>query len=296
MNGNHTIGDVSRISGIPKDLLRMWERRYNYPKPTRDDNGDRIYNDEELNKLVLIRQLVDQGMRPGKLMALGRSELTALLRHSSIEFDFNRLIDLLKVGNVTELREWLYQQLQSLGLRAFIHKVIVPANLKVGDAWSEGSLAVYQEHLYTELIKNLVRQSFADIHHAAGRPRVMLTTVPGEMHSLGLLMVEALLRLGGAEAISFGIEMPFRDIREAAQRHQVDVIGLSFSGHFKLDDAIVMLSGLRQMIESKTEIWVGGAAFAQGAELPSGVDLLDGLLAVEQALVRWNRRMNDPVM
>jgi methanogenic corrinoid protein MtbC1 len=293
MQANHTISDVSRISGIAKDLLRMWERRYNYPKPTRDDNGDRIYSDEELNKLVVIRQLLDQGMRPGKLMALELSELRELLKQSSVEFDFDRLIDLLKAGNVTVVRDWLRQQLQSLGLRAFIHRVIVPANQKVGEAWSEGDLAVYQEHLYTELIKNLVRQSFADIRHAGSRPRVMLTTVPGEMHSLGLLMVEALLRLGGAEVISFGIEMPFQDIMEAAQRHQVDVIGLSFSGHFKQDDAVVMLSGLRQMIDSKIEIWVGGAAFNRGAALPVGVDLLDGLHAVEQALVHWSTHGND---
>jgi cobalamin-dependent methionine synthase I len=123
----------------------------------------------------------------------------------------------------------------------------------------------------------------------------MLTTLPGEVHSLGLLMVEALLRLGGAEVISFGVEMPFRDISQAAERHQVDVIGLSFSGSFKLDDAIFMLSGLRQMIAEKIEIWVGGAAFSQGTELPVGVDLLDGLHGVEQALVRWNKHINDPI-
>jgi MerR family transcriptional regulator, light-induced transcriptional regulator len=64
----------------------------------------------------------------------------------------------------------------------------------------------------------------------------MLTTLPGGQHSLGLLMVEALLRMDGAEVIRFGIEMPFRDIIDAAQIHKGNVIGLSFSGNFKLDD------------------------------------------------------------
>ncbi|MES9971845.1 MAG: MerR family transcriptional regulator [Candidatus Thiodiazotropha sp.] len=295
MNGNHNISEVSRISGIPKDLLRMWERRYQYPKPTRDLNGDRIYTDEELNKLVLIRQLVDQGRRPGKLMALDISELSELLKGQKVEFDFDRLIDLLKAGEAIDLRNWLNHQLQQLGLRAFIHKVMVPANQKVGEAWSEGKLAVYEEHLYTELIKTMVRQSLAEKPHQGSGPRVMLTTLPGEVHSLGLLMVEALLRLGGAEVISFGIEMPFRDIKEAAHHHRVDVIGLSFSGNFKLDDAIVMLSGLRQIIADRTEIWVGGGAFTQDTELPAGIDLLDGLHGVEQALARWDRRQTDPV-
>ncbi|MEW8431205.1 MAG: MerR family transcriptional regulator, partial [gamma proteobacterium symbiont of Ctena orbiculata] len=103
MNGNHNISDVSRISGIPKDLLRMWERRYKYPMPARDDNGDRVYSDEELNKLVLIRQLVDQGRRPGKLMALDINQLTELLKTPKVDFDFERLIDLLKAGDAIDL-------------------------------------------------------------------------------------------------------------------------------------------------------------------------------------------------
>lgn len=291
MNGNHTISDVSRISGIPKDLLRMWERRYKYPNPARDDNGDRVYSDEDLNKLVLIRQLVDQGRRPGKLMTLDVSELTGMLKHPRVGFDFDRLIERLKAGDAADLQDWLHQQLDSLGLRTFIYRVMVPANQQVGEAWSRGELAVYEEHLYTELVKNLVRQSLAEKGYPGSGPRVMLTTLPGEIHSLGLLMVEALLRLGGAEVISFGIEMPFRDIREAAQHHKVDVLGLSFSSHFKLDDAIVMLSGLRQTIDAKIEIWVGGAAFNKPVEMPDGIDLLDGLHGVEHALARWNGRL-----
>ena len=70
MNAQHSISDVSRIAGIPKDLLRMWERRYGYPKPARNENGDRIYSNEELDKLIAIRHLQEQGKRPGKLMAL----------------------------------------------------------------------------------------------------------------------------------------------------------------------------------------------------------------------------------
>lgn len=289
MSNNHNISDVSRIAGIPKDLLRMWERRYGYPKPERDRNGDRVYSDAQLDKLILIRQLVEQGKRPGKLMGLDLPELKSLQRTPKVELDFDRLLKLLKAGDATSLRSWFQDQLQAQGLRAFIHKVMVPAIRLVGETWSSGNLAIYQEHLFTELMKGLVRQSLTEHYLESGKPKVMLTTVPGEQHSLGLLMVEALLRLGGAEVISFGTEMPFRDIKEAAVSHQVDVIGLSFSGSFKQDDAIVMLNGLRQIIEPEIRIWVGGAAFAPGCDLPDGLYLLDGLHGVESALGIWQR-------
>ncbi len=291
MNGNHSISDVSRIAGIPKDLLRMWERRYDYPKPERDINGDRVYSDDQLNKLILIRQLVDQGCRPGKLMALEQAELAVLLKSPHAELDFGRLIELLRSGNAPELHDWLTQQIHSLGLRAFIHQVMVPANRIVGEAWNSGELAVYEEHLYTEMLTGLVRQSLAEIPGGRQSPRIMLTTLPGEQHSLGLLMVEALLRMGGAEVIPFGIEMPFRDIIDAAQTHKVDVIGLSFSGNFKLDDAIVMLSGLRQMVEKETSIWVGGGAFRVNTQLPEGIELLGDLFALERTLAAWKQPM-----
>ena len=289
MSDHHSISDISRIAGIPKDLLRMWERRYGYPKPERNGNGDRIYSNAQLDKLILIRQLVEQGRRPGKLVGLELSELKALQQASQVELDFDQLLQILLASDATRLRSWFQEQLQTLGLRAFIHKVMVPAIQLVGENWSSGNLAIYQEHLFTETMKSLVRQALAEHDQQPGVPKVMLTTVPGEQHSLGLLMVEALLRMGGAEVISFGTEMPFRDIREAALNHRVDVIGLSFSGSFKQDDAVVMLTGLRQMIDPDIRIWVGGKAFESAVDLPEGVEMIDGLHGVERVLGEWQR-------
>lgn len=289
MNSRHTIGEVSRIAGIPKDLLRMWERRYNYPKPERDSNGDRIYSNAQLDKLIAIRQLVEQGKRPGKLMALDLAQLRSLQQTEETELDVGELVALLQAGDMNATRHWFQSRLTAQGLRGFIHNTMAPATLALGKAWSNGELEIYQEHLYTELMKGLVRQSLVEHYREDGEPRVMLTTVQGEQHSLGLLMVEALLRIGGAEVMSFGTEMPFRDIREAATSHNVDVIGLSFSCGFKTDDAIAMLSGLRQMIDPKVRIWVGGAAFNNGISMPQGVELLNDLYALEHARVEWKR-------
>ncbi len=287
MSGNHSIGDVSRITGIPKDLLRMWERRYQYPNPTRDENGDRVYSDAHLDKLVLVRQLVEQGRRPGKLIPLDLPALRRLLQEGRAEIDASALVRLLSMGDANALRDWLQQQLIAYGLRAFIHNILSPAIKIVGDAWSSGDVAIYEEHFFTETVFGLVRQSLTEHYHKDGEPRVMLTTVPGEQHSLGLLMVESLLRLGGAEVVSFGAGTPFREIREAAEKLAVDVIGLSFSAAFKTEDAIVMLHGLRPMIPPDIQIWVGGEAFSDNPEMPDGVRLIDQLHGLERVLSEW---------
>ena len=289
MNSHHSISEVSRIAGIPKDLLRMWERRYGYPTPLRDKHGNRIYSDEQLDKLVVIRQLVEQGKRPGKLVKMELQELNSLQQEPQPELDLTQLEKLLRSGNAAALHDWLHQQLIARGLRGFIHRVMVPATAAVGEAWSRGELAIHEEHLYSELMKRLVRRAVAENLHEHGEPKVMLTTVPGEQHGLGLLMVEALLRLGGAQVISFGTEMPFRDIREAASCHMVDVIALSFSGNYKRDDALVMLSGLRQMIDPHIRIWAGGEAIDSHDINVEGVNVPGGLHGLEHALVEWQR-------
>ena len=46
------ISVVERETGIPKDLLRMWERRYGFPEPARDAQGDRVYPREQVDKLL----------------------------------------------------------------------------------------------------------------------------------------------------------------------------------------------------------------------------------------------------
>src|SRR5438105_13825833 len=72
------ISAVERETGLSKDVLRMWERRYGFPKPRRDENGERQYSVVEVGKLRAIKRLMDVGMRPGKVIALSADELNAL--------------------------------------------------------------------------------------------------------------------------------------------------------------------------------------------------------------------------
>ena len=72
------ISAVERETGLSKDVLRMWERRYGFPKPGRDDNGERHYAAGEVAKLRAIKRLMDVGIRPGKIVRCTSVELAAL--------------------------------------------------------------------------------------------------------------------------------------------------------------------------------------------------------------------------
>ncbi len=72
------IAAVERDTGLSKDTLRVWERRYGFPQPTRDANGERVYPSEQVDKLRLLKRLMDQGHRPGKLAERTFDQLQAL--------------------------------------------------------------------------------------------------------------------------------------------------------------------------------------------------------------------------
>src|SRR5438128_1833996 len=72
------ISAVERETGLSKDVLRMWERRYGFPKPARDENGERQYTTDEVAKLRAIKRLMDIDMRPGRIIHQSLAALNAL--------------------------------------------------------------------------------------------------------------------------------------------------------------------------------------------------------------------------
>ena len=74
------IGSVSRLTGIPTDTLRIWERRYNVVSPLRGGSGSRLYKHSDIARLALIKELVDQGNAISTVAGLGREELEKRLQ------------------------------------------------------------------------------------------------------------------------------------------------------------------------------------------------------------------------
>src|SRR5437868_565043 len=71
---------VERDTGINKETLRVWERRYGFPAPWRDATGERVYPPEQVHRLHLVKRLLDAGHRPGRIVAASVQELSALLQ------------------------------------------------------------------------------------------------------------------------------------------------------------------------------------------------------------------------
>jgi len=285
------ISAVERDTGLSKDTLRMWERRYGFPDPLRDANGERMYPIEQVHRLQLIKRLMDQGHRPGKIISRPLEELTALGNVRSapapLRQDLEIFLKLVRAHQLPELRRHLSQTLMRQGLHTFIIDTVAPLNHAVGEAWMRGEFAVFEEHLYTEQIQSLLRNAVTSIQPQGRAPRVLLTSFPQEPHSLGLLMVEALLAVEGASCVPMGTEMPLEEIARAAQAHKVEVVALSFSAAFNEKQAAQGLAELRLLVPERTAIWAGGSGLARLRRPIPGVEVIVDLHGVVERVKAW---------
>jgi len=284
---------VERDTGIAKDTLRIWERRYGFPSPQRDANGERNYSVEEVEKLRTLKRLMDRGMRPGKLITLPLSELRdmaqampARSRSRDEQLVVDNVIDLVSRYQASELRVYLQKLLIQQGLRGFVSQTLARLNLDIGDAWARGVISVAHEHIYTQALQNVLHGLIATQPVSQSRPRILLTTVPGELHMLGLLMAEAMWVAEGAECVSLGPQFPVGDIPAVVADGDIDVVALSFSLAFNPAQALASLRTLRASLPPRVEIWAGGSALG-GRRRVEGVRIIGPIEAASDALADW---------
>ena len=297
MEGTETrfnISAVERETGLSKDVLRIWERRYGFPHPGRDENAERQYGADELAKLRAIKRLMDTGLRPGKLIPQSLADLNALAekrvhpRRDTLAPAMERdVLTLLKAHDAAGLHATLANLLLRQGIQRFVLETVAPLNRAVGESWMRGELQVFEEHLYTEQLQLTLRGAINAFPRPSGAPRILLTTVPGEQHGIGLLMVEALLSPEGAYCISLGTQTPFEDIRKAALAHKVQVVALSFSMAFPLRQVGDALATLRRQLPPAVALWAGGEMTRRLRKHLSGVQIIHEIGETLSTLKNW---------
>ena len=300
------IGAVERDTGLSKDTLRVWERRYGFPRPARDEFGERAYSVDDVTKLRLIKRLIDLGHRPGKIIELpvgdlhelaqggatGRKSLRAKAQPAQAmgpRDDLLPYLELVKQHRVHELRTRFAQEVLRLGLGRFVASRVAPLNDMVGDAWTRGYFEVFEEHLYTETVQVIMRNAINAIPLDGRRPKVLLTTFPQEAHGIGILMAEATLALEGCRCVSLGTQTPDRDIVLAANAHESDIVALSFSSSLPPNPVLDGLDELRTKLPPSVEIWAGGACPVLHRRPPSHVRTFRTLDAIAPAVAQWRK-------
>jgi DNA-binding transcriptional MerR regulator/methylmalonyl-CoA mutase cobalamin-binding subunit len=292
------IGAIANELGLTKDTLRVWERRYGFPQPLRTPGGERIYSQDQVTKLRMVKRLLDAGHRPSKVLPQSIELLEQMgddsgVGHDAPDHELDRLVEMLRQGLYDDFRYELLKRATREGLEHFVLDVTAPLAARIGSAWAAGTLQIYQEHLFSEAMQvtlhSLMRPLIESLQGRSARPRVLLTTMPGELHGLGMLMAHAMFSLAECECTSLGTQTPHQEIVNAASAHHVDIVALSFSAAMPRQAVVAKLTELRTALPPRVAIWTGGSSPALKRKLPDGVVHIGGLAHIEETVTVWRK-------
>jgi methanogenic corrinoid protein MtbC1 len=171
-----------------------------------------------------------------------------------------------------------------LGLSAFLKARMAPLAQEIGAAWVEGRLDIRHEHFLTELMQDTLRSLRMPLEpSAAGRP-LLLATLPGERHALGLQMAALTSTIVRRRVRLLGTECPIAELLETAFRLNAAAVGITVTGSSAFPETLLAIGELRAKLPSAIQLWIGGAGAKLLGDLPGGVLVLPTLDGLERAL------------
>ncbi len=285
-NGLYSIGRAASVTGISSATLRVWERRYGRPVPVRLPSGHRRFTREQVRWLRRVAEALALGGRPGDVIAATEEELEKLVscRSTGCRQELDRLLDLARAFRGPELAAALRRDIDALGARGVLLERVAPFIVEMGRAWADGRLDIRHEHHASIHIEDLLRQLRCDACVKPGAPTMLLSTLPGEPHGLGIHMAAALGTHEGVDVRVLGTETPLVEIVAAARETRAAAVGIGVSlatGGPRTDR---VLAELRGMLADDVRLLVGGAGARGVRRGPRNIEYVESLCAFAEWL------------
>ncbi|HEY3401698.1 MAG TPA: MerR family transcriptional regulator [Geothrix sp.] len=271
-----SIGDICSETGLSADVVRVWERRYGFPVPVRLPSGHRRYRQEDLHRLRLMAEALAQGHRPAVVVRSTEEALKRLLAPRK-DLRLDALFEAVTAMDTERMRKLLREALSELEWKAFLQQVVSPLLDRVGMAWADGSLGVHHEHLVTEVLEDFLRELRLGCQPLSGRGAVLLATLPGERHRLGLLMAALAYAAMGTRTELLGVDLPVASIAQAARTLKVDRVAVGLSIQSAGETSRRLLLDLKDRLPSGCRLLIGG----QGAGRTRRVEGVDRMVGLE---------------
>src|SRR5206468_1707265 len=136
-----------------------------------------------------------------------------------------RIID----GERNGLEPDLDEALQTRPALEIVNDTLLEGMKVVGELFGSGQMQLPFVLQSAEVMKAAVAylEPHMDKTDDAGKGRIVLATVKGDVHDIGKNLVDIILSNNGYEVVNIGIKQPISSILEAAQENRADVIGMS---------------------------------------------------------------------
>ncbi|PLW93575.1 MAG: hypothetical protein C0592_05650 [Marinilabiliales bacterium] len=265
MEGQYNIKDLEKISGIQAHTIRIWEKRYGILKPERSENNFRHYDDDDLRYFLKLSFLNKNGIKISKLAAMSADEINELVLDyqkplSDSEVQIDALVMAMTSFNEDKIEDIMNHLVLHMGLDEAMINVISPFLSRIGVLWSTGSISPVQEHFVANLIRQKIMAATDSISSNSTLPEektFILFTFPGDLHDIGLLFTNYLIRLNGYKSIYLGVSVPIEELKVIRQNINAKYIFTQSISHKPLKVLTQGVSEIRKIF-TDSEILLGG--------------------------------------
>jgi DNA-binding transcriptional MerR regulator len=260
----YSIKDLERISGVKAHTIRIWEKRYGIVAPKRTESNIRYYCDTEVKKLMNIAILLSHGYKISKLAELSQDELSRkVLEISMITNGTDSQIENLVMAMI-EMDESKFEKILNMsiikeGFEKTVFNLLYPFFERIGVLWQAGSINPAHEHFISNLVKQKIYVAIDSISVNSGNDakKFLLFLPEWDLHELGLLVYDYLIKSRGNKVIYLGANVPEEDVYSVTDFLHPDYLLTSFANAVEKEKILSYITRLASRYPDKT-IFVTG--------------------------------------
>ena len=261
---SYKIKDVETLTGVKSHTLRIWEKRYGLPKPSRSNTKIRNYSEDDLLLLLNVAILNQGGLKISKIAGLSEEEIyDKVLEQTESCVDENTTIGLLinAMINYDEIvfKNVIQKQIDIRGLKQTYFNFILPFLERIGVMWMVGSIIPSQEHLVSNIIREIIiRHTKNIVEKNKGSKTYALFCREGDWHELSLLMYNYLLRDQGNQTFYLGQNLPIKTLLNGGLIKKCDAVVLSLVSAIDKKSELKIINTLNNIVAEQIPVYLGG--------------------------------------
>ena len=286
----YTIRYVSQRTGLTAHVIRAWEKRYNAVVPHRSPKNRRLYSEDDVQRLQLLKRATDAGhnisqvarLDPNELLDLTQREVTIIpkardsnvrLLQTASDRDYYKGC-LAAVLNLDPdgLERYYDQAAIDLTRPVLLRNVIFPLFEEVGNLWRNGSLKIVNEHMATSVTRIFLLNMLRATAVSDSAPRIVVATMVGQWHDLGALTIALTAAEYGWLAIYYGPNLPAEEIAAGVKQSDARAVAISITHLLDQHPLAEELRKLRRYVGKDVALLVGGRAVGDHAQILKDVN------------------------
>ncbi|MBC6400462.1 MAG: MerR family transcriptional regulator [Ekhidna sp.] len=282
----YSIKDLEHLSGIKAHTIRIWEQRYNLFSPNRTEANIRFYNEKDLKLILNIATLRDHGYKISRIVDMTDQEIHEIVhdiyRDSELLSDkihslTNAMIDIDEFAFFNVLN-W---NIERYGFKKTITEIVYPFMNKIGILWLTNSINPAQEHFISNLVRQVLIVKTDEIAIHPEQPLFLLFLPERELHELGILYANYLLRENGIRTVFFGQSVPLDSLEEVYHKLEPSHILTAMTTAPDPSDVQRYVNLLGNKFRDSKILITGSRVVGQDIEISANMTILNSFNALD---------------